>query len=301
MVTIVVGVDGSDESRLALQWTVQEARTRRARVRAVHVWHFPPDYVWYYPPHPPDVAVKPPYRDRDELEKEAMKLLDQAVTEAVGSGVDIVQEVDEGLPADRLVRAAATAELLVVGSRGRGGFRSLLLGSVSQQCAHHTPCPLVIVRGVVHEPGTDSNTIVVGVDGSPDGEAALRWALEEADRRGGRVLAVHAWSLPNGYELAPYSALTVHRDKLEAGARTLLHDAVQCGRVRHPGVECAELTAEGPAARLLLETAKGAPLLVVGSRGRGGFAGLLLGSVSHQCAHHAPCPVAIVPSPRRSD
>lgn len=305
METIVVGVDGSEESQRALQWAMPEARARGARVRAVHVWHHPPDYVLQYPPSPPDLAVAPVFRDRDQLEKEAMELLDQTVTKAVGSGpsVDIVQEIDEGSPADRLVRAAAAAdaELLVVGSRGLGGFRSLLLGSVSQQLAHHAPCPLVIVRGAVHEPGTGSNTIVVGVDGSPNGEAALHWALEEAHRSGGRVLALHAWSLPSGYELAPYAALTVHRDKCEAGAQALLHDAVTRARGRHRDVECSEATVEGWTAGLLLEAAKGARLLVVGSRGRGGFAGLLLGSVSQQCAHHAPCPIAIVPSRHRRD
>jgi nucleotide-binding universal stress UspA family protein len=236
------------------------------------------------------------FPDREIYEKEARDLLDGVVNEVVGeeASSSVEEEVVEGLVADRLVESARDAELLVVGSRGRGGFRGLLLGSVSQQCAHHAPCPLVIVRGSVAEPGQSAKTVVVGVDGSTNGEGALRWAFAEAERRGARVVALHAWSLPHSHELA-FAAASALSGSLESHARTVLHDAVASAKL--PGVECTEIVEEGPPASLLVEAAKGAQLLVVGTRGRGGFAGLLLGSVSSHCAHYnALCPTVIVPS-----
>jgi nucleotide-binding universal stress UspA family protein len=135
--------------------------------------------------------------------------------------------------------------------------------------------------------------IVVGVDGSSGSEAALRWAIDEAGRRGAYVEAVHVWhpAYVGGY---PYTTAAFDPGELEASAKAILDEAIAAlGAVEirvDPVVEC------GSAASALVERAKGADLLVVGSRGRGGFAGLLLGSVSQQVAHHAPCPVVIVPA-----
>jgi nucleotide-binding universal stress UspA family protein len=137
--------------------------------------------------------------------------------------------------------------------------------------------------------------IVVGVDGSEGSIVALRWALEEARLREATVDAVHTWEYPYVGELAGMAAFTIDRDELERAAREVLTTSID-----HAGptsVPVKPILAYGPAASVLLDAAKGADLLVVGSRGRGGFAGLLLGSVSQQCAHHAPCPVEIVPAP----
>jgi len=135
---------------------------------------------------------------------------------------------------------------------------------------------------------------VVGVDGSEGSLAALRWALEEARLRGANLDVVHAWQYPYVGELAGMAAYAVDRDELEGAARDVLR-----GSIEHAGsttVRVEPILAYGAAASVLLDAAKGADLLVVGSRGRGGFAGLLLGSVSQQCAHHASCPVVIVPA-----
>ena len=137
---------------------------------------------------------------------------------------------------------------------------------------------------------TSMKRIVVGVDGSEASGAALTWAVEEARLRDAEVDAVHVWSpltaLAGGFAPAP----AYGRDEL-AAARTTLDRA--CDAVE-PGVTINRLVEEGPVAPCLLETARGADLLVLGSRGWGGFAGLMLGSVSQQCAQHAPCPVVIV-------
>jgi nucleotide-binding universal stress UspA family protein len=137
---IVVGVDGSEESRAALRWAVEEARLRDARIRVVHAW-------WAYPA----LAAGTPIAAADwaALEESADRFVTSFVTETLGEPDDLQIDASalHGSAAEVLVEASARADLLVVGSRGHGGFAGLLLGSVSQQCAHHALCPLVIVRG----------------------------------------------------------------------------------------------------------------------------------------------------------
>ncbi len=139
METIVVGIDGSEASRQALDFALAEARVRGAAVKAVSAWHVPAVvYEVGWTAAPVDLAEFP------RLAESALEaILDEA--KAADSGVTVTSVVREGQPADVLLEEAAGAELLVVGSRGLGGFRGLLLGSVSQQCAHHAPCPVVII------------------------------------------------------------------------------------------------------------------------------------------------------------
>jgi nucleotide-binding universal stress UspA family protein len=144
---IVVGVDGSEESKAALRWAIEEARLRQTDVRAVHAWEFPVSLV---APQPflGEPVVTEPLVDANEFRTRAEQLLDRVVSDVAGEikDVRVEQDVREGHPSDVLIKAAEEAELLVVGSRGRGGFAGLLLGSVSQACAHHATCPVVIIR-----------------------------------------------------------------------------------------------------------------------------------------------------------
>ena len=135
--TIVVGVDGSEESRRALRWAIDEARLRGARVVALRAWIYPALAAGGLIPATSDLV--------DQLATTERKELADAVAEAAPGGVEVEQVVVEDAAARALVEAAAGADLLVVGSRGHGGFTGLLLGSVSQQCAHHAPCPVVII------------------------------------------------------------------------------------------------------------------------------------------------------------
>jgi nucleotide-binding universal stress UspA family protein len=141
-----------------------------------------------------------------------------------------------------------------------------------------------------------AGAIVVGVDGSEESLRALRWALDEARLRGAPLECVHAWSLPvvTSGGLLPITEGLVETLGEEAAKRV---DVLFAG-LDTEGVEVEKNVVEGPPAAVLVDAARDAELLVVGSRGHGGFAGLLLGSVSHQCAHHAACPVVIVPPPR---
>jgi nucleotide-binding universal stress UspA family protein len=143
----------------------------------------------------------------------------------------------------------------------------------------------------------EMNGIVVGVDGSAGAKAALRFALEEGRLRGTTVHAVHAWHVPaTMYGGGPFTAVPNLRSELEGGARAILESCVSEVADQAAGVTLEPTLVEANAPAALVEAAKDADLLVVGSRGHGGFASLLLGSVSQQCAHHAPCPIVIVPA-----
>jgi nucleotide-binding universal stress UspA family protein len=148
---IVVGVDGSKCSHSALRFALEEARIRKATLRIVVAWHVPlTAYGAGWTPPPPNLVEDSEAAANDVL-REALR----AVKESAGN-VEIGSVVREGQPAQILIEEATKAEMLVIGSRGRGGFRDLLLGSVSQQCAHHAHCPVVIVRtGCEHPAATE--------------------------------------------------------------------------------------------------------------------------------------------------
>ena len=150
--TVVVGVDGSEPGRAALDWALREARLRSAKLLAVHTWAFLPVSSDPFPGvyQHVSVATEEAY---EALRLEAERLLESEVSVAAQAheGVEFELRAVEGRPAVVLLEAARDADLLVLGTRGHGGFVGLLLGSVSQQCAHHTPCPLVIVPHA--EPG----------------------------------------------------------------------------------------------------------------------------------------------------
>lgn len=184
----------------------------------------------------------------------------------------------------------------MVGSRGLCGFKSLLVGSVSDQCLRHAHCPVVVVRPATEpaEPGRAGKRerIVVGVDGSATSQRALQWALDMARPTHAEVEIVHSWVPPvDGVPLTPAFAFDPQM-AIETANRTV-DEAIAAADAT--GVEVVRTVVCGGAATVLIEAAHAADLVVVGSRGRGGFAGLLLGSVSHQVAHHAPCHVVVVP------
>ena len=145
METIVVGVDGSQQSLDALRWAVEEALLRSAKVVALHAWSVPQTVTAYG-------ALNMPVNELDALQKAARELLDTAIAGAApDTSVEILPVTVEGTPAAALVAAAQDADLVVVGSRGFGGFKGLLLGSVSQQVAHHAPSPVVVIRTSVRD------------------------------------------------------------------------------------------------------------------------------------------------------
>jgi nucleotide-binding universal stress UspA family protein len=279
---IVVGVDESDGAAAALRWAAREGELRQLPLTALLAWSFLEQH------HAGDGRFRAAYGEDD-----ARATLDVVVAKVLADDAlaGVRREVVCDLPAPALVRRAADADLLVVGARGLGGFKELLLGSVSSQCVHHSPCSVAVVRGSDHTMGGTPERLVAGVDGSAGSIQGLRWAADEATARHATLTVVHAFLPPAtgafGEFPFPWDPAV-----LEDGARAVVDRAVDELGDRDLVVE-RRIVAEG-AATALLGAADGADLLVVGSRGHEGFAGLLLGSVSSHVAHHAACPVVVV-------
>ncbi len=287
---IIVGVDGSPHADTAILWAAAHARHTGARLRLLHAYAVPVPA-----PAMPLAAVGSAVAPDDYARTAGEAILSTAADLARhhATGVDVTTDLRVGGAAHALVEASADAGLVVVGSRGRGGFTGMLLGSVSVQVSAHAHCPTVVVR----EPAPAAGPIVVGVDGSEPARAALAFAFTEAHRLGSTVIAVHAWSppLPTGPGEATAAALADDGDRARyrQDAQQTLTDALAECRQQHPDVPVDErLTEAGPVAALL-EAATEPAMIVVGSRGHGGFTGLLLGSTSQSVLHHATCPVAV--------
>ena len=288
---IVVGMDGSGGSATALRWALRESLVRGWPVTAVMTARGGAR------------AGRPPGGEadldtgRDVLGMEAT--LESAVVEAIGEDAagHVRRHVSRERPVPALLDAAAGAELLVVGARGLGGFRRLLVGSVSDQCLHHTPCPIAIAHDLPAPPAhhDGGERIVVGIDGSNEARRALAWALDEARARKARIEVVHAWQ-PLALTGAPFAPLGGEIEALTAAAECAMDEAMAAADTSGLAAPPERTIVCSGAAAAVLEAAKGADLVVIGSRGNGGFTGLLLGSASRQVAHHATCPVVVVPA-----
>ena len=274
---IVVGFDGSPASEGALRWAAREADLRGAELTVAYV----------HDHHRPEVGPRHEVH-ATTVEAIAQAIVDGAVTTArtVAPAVPTHSLPMFGQSAATLVNSAERGATIVVGNRGRGGFRSLLLGSVSEEVATHAAGPVVVVRG---RPDADG-PVVVGVDGSAAAENALGAAMAEADLRQVPVIAVFAHP-----KLDP-TVVPKHRPYVQddVDRHELFDSAVQRWRDRFPAVKVDLTLVEGGAAKALIDASATAQLVVVGSRGHGGFAGLLLGSVGRHLLHHAHCPVMVV-------
>ncbi len=296
---IAVGFDGSEESSLAVRWAAIEAARRDLTLRIVSA--FGPDYIF-----------TTDEECRDYMDKVAGQAV--RVAEESAAGITVEHRGHRDLPAPVLLEESTSADLLVVGCRGRGGFAGLLLGSVSRHCIHRSACPVVVIRPPAQggsgatdappagdipqpeRPESEGRRIVVGVDGSPSSNAGLLWAAEEAESTGSTLELLHCWEWLTG---AGWAVVPSDFDPRH-GAETLLNKAVETVRATHPEVETSAVTIDGQAADRLVVASKGADLLVVGCRGHGELSGMLLGSVSDYCATRAHCPVLIMRGPHHA-
>ncbi|WP_216216604.1 universal stress protein [Amycolatopsis aidingensis] len=277
---IVVGVDGSDSALLAVRWAASEARRRDLPLRLLHIG------VTY-----PLIARGP---DEGIVEQGNEWVASAAgVAAEAAPGVRTERKVALGDPAQMLVEASERARMLVLGSRGLGGFASLLLGSVAVTVAAHAHCPVVVLRGS-GLPRADA-PIVAGLDGSPAGEAAVAFAFEQASLCAAPLIAAHTWhesALDGAWVAEPYA---IDVTETQEGEQRLLAERLAGWREKYPDVEArAEVLHTRWPAKGLLEAAAAAQLIVVGSRGRNTLTGLLLGSTSQALLHKAECPVAVV-------
>jgi nucleotide-binding universal stress UspA family protein len=292
---VVVGVDGSPASLAAAEHAAEQALRRSAPLRLVHGYLHPFGYGVRLDADPADLPEADPYPgDLPEPSPQAGQMLSNAAEALRKSWPDLTIEpvpLPAG-PAAALIDESERAALVVVGSRGHGGFTGLLLGSVSAQVAGHARCPVLVMR----RPAAAGGPVVVGVDGSPSCVPAVEFAAEEASARAASLVVIHAWwidaagSLGSTFEEADAAA--------RAAATELVAAAAAGARQRHPGLAVEErLVHSLSPEHTLVQASQDAAVVVVGSRGRGGFTGLLLGSVSQALVHHAGCPVVVAHRP----
>jgi nucleotide-binding universal stress UspA family protein len=281
---VVVGVDASTASRHAIDLAAAHATTLRTGLTLLHALDISPslDALML-----PDVIAT--------LQSDADSLVERLATKIREDHPDlaVTGTVRTGRPAAVLIDASRDARLLVLGCRGEGGFAELLLGSVSSQVAGHAHGPVIVVRPTDRDSSVRPDApIIVGVDGSPSNQTAIGYAFDTAHRLGRDLIAVNCWA-PSAGLLQDYSEQEILAD--EAEAAVMLTASVKDWHARYPEVVVKERSVRhGYAESYLIELSAQASLIVVGSRGRGGFAGLVLGSVSQALLHHAHCPVAVI-------
>lgn len=287
---IVAAVDGSRSALDAVRWAADEAARRGMSLRLTHAvdiaaiayggsFGLPPDYF-------------------EAMRQAGQGYLAEASAVVHGPHPDlaVTAALVEGSPVPVLEDASKQAALIVLGSRGTGGFTGILTGSTAIATTARAHCPVVVVRGDQPDPALP---VVVGVDGSPTSENALAWAYEEASSRGVGLVAVHGWTefaSENSYAFA--RQFVVDWDVVQTRQEEQLAERLAGFGEKYPDVTVRRIVEGGRARQLLLDHARGGQLLVVGSRGHAELGGLLLGSTSQALIHHAPCPVLVVRAER---
>jgi nucleotide-binding universal stress UspA family protein len=284
---IVVGIDGSKQSATALEWALARARLGGNALELVNAYTLPAD-LDFYGYH--GYGSSQPLQWFDEYSKELLAAA-RARVEELAPDLTVTLRSELGPASFVLATASEGAEAVVVGRRGLGAATSILLGSVSNRLTVEAQAPLIAV-GEGEQP--TSGPVVVGVDGSEFGAAALRFAISEAALRGTTVRAVTAYRLPETTARADEELLSRMRAELEADAAGVT-DRALAGL--DPGVEVERVSVEGRPADAILSQASDAQLVVVGTHGKGLVRRVLLGSVSRQVLHEADRPVAVVDMP----
>ncbi|MET4539976.1 MULTISPECIES: universal stress protein [Micrococcaceae] len=311
---IVVGVDGSEHGQCALVWAAREAERRQLPLHIVTAYSVPIFAA---------SGLDGGYATVDDsvIREGADAIVKQAMDKISGYAIDVDASVENGDAAGVLLDLSADAALLVFGSRGRGGFVGRLLGSVSSALPAHAKCPTVTVplycadrlgentedKHIKAEhakagPRAVENVVAVGVDGSEQARVAVLEAAEQAQRMGAKLRVICA--VPQYSGSLAWVPAPLDRDALFADIRVQLDAGVAWLRSHFPQLPIETDLRDGSPVDVLVETSRSVELVVLGTRGRGGFAGMLLGSTSDGVLHHAKGPVLVVPDredPRLAD
>ena len=282
---VVVAMDGSASALNAARWGAAEAVARGRGLTLAHAL-IPPVMGGGF-----SIGLPPRLDILDTMREEAIAELAK-----IADGLecdDVTIEIQIGSASALMLQASETADLIVLGSRGHGGFKGLLVGSVGTQVASHAQCPTVVLRD---RPREAANQVIVGIDGSPHSMAAIAFAFDEASRHGWDLIAIHAWDVP-AYDLiiTPQGAIPFPLADVADSEIRLAAEVLAGFRTDFPDVAVQERLVRAPAVQALLEASTDAALLVVGTRGHGAAVGAVLGSVSNGLLHRATVPVAVVP------
>lgn len=289
---VLVAVDGTSCAEAAVRWAARAARLHGLPITVMHVVA-PILVAW------PEPVLMEFIHGQDDNARVVIERARALIEHAAGPNLEIRSDISHADVVPTLVDASSRAALLVVGSHGHGPVGRALLGSVSAGVVHHAHCPVAIVHdGDVPGSGGDGSwgdgsgsdgPVVVGIDGTPASEAAIALAFDEASRRRADLVAVYAWS---DVGIAPFLGVDWHT--YEGGVLEVLAERLAGWQEQYPDVRIERrVVCDKPAHWLIVES-KGAQLVVVGRRGRRGFPGLLLGSVSSAVAQSAQCPVIVV-------
>ena len=283
---IVVGIDGSAAAHVAVRWAAREAAMRNVALTIVHVLAtlpvagstlgWPADWV------SDDLSEFQRSQGRDFIAAATTVARD-----SVGDKpIDIIDQMIVGTPVASLAEASRDAEMVVVTSKGRSGRR--LLGSISTGLLHHAHCPVAVVPDQPLPHDIDRRPVLVGIDGSAASETATALAFDEASRRGVDLVALHAWTDADMSSLPSFETSA----QLQVAGETL-GERIAGWQEKYPDVTVHRVIRYDHPVQRLLDEAVLAQLVVVGSHGRGGFTGMLLGSVSTAIAHEARVPVIV--------
>jgi nucleotide-binding universal stress UspA family protein len=283
---VIVGVDGSAASLEAVRWAAAEANLRQLPLRLLHAYADPAETIADF-----EVAQTA----HEALRNQAQRWLRDALYAVHEIDPELQPRIDVAIgdPVPTMVERTKDGSLLVVGSHGLGGFTGMLVGSTAIALAARAHCPVAVVRAAPLGGHRVVGPIVVGIDGSPASEEAISFAFHEASLRGCGLIAVHTWN-----EVFLDTELSAERisfdtSVLEQQERELLAQRLAGWQEKYPDVAVRRVVEQNRPVRALLEHAEDAQLILVGSRGRSGFGGMLLGSTSQALVHYAPCPVII--------
>ncbi|MDO5099122.1 MAG: universal stress protein [Corynebacterium sp.] len=287
---VVVAVDGSDASKNAVRWAANTAAKRDVPLRIAASYTMP-QFLYAE-------GMVPPQELFDELKNETEHTIEEArqIALEVAPDLKIAYTIAEGTPIDMLLEMSKTVTMIVMGSRGLGGLSGMVMGSVSAAVVSHAKCPVVVVRedNDVTE-ATKYGPVVVGVDGSDVSQQATDFAFAEAQARGTKLIAIHTWmDMQVQASLAGLAAAQQEWNIVEDEQTQLLEERLAPMLEKYPDVEVDMVITRDRPIRALVDASKDAQLLVVGSHGRGGFRGMLLGSTSRALLQSAPCPMVVV-------